>query len=574
MNGFTLARRSLLGGLAGACGSAALARLFPAWAQSVSSGLAPASGTLSGEAIALEVGHSRFTTGGKTSHAVMINGTLPAPLIRLREGQNVRITVANRLEEDTSIHWHGLILPFQMDGVPGVSFPGIAPGTTFTYEFPLRQAGTYWYHSHSGMQEAMGQFGPMIIDPAGPDPVAYDREHVLLLSDWSHVHPHRQLLRLKQASGFYNRQKQTVSGLLGGKNQSLGDRLEWAGMLMDPTDISDVTGATYRYLVNGHGIDENWTGLFVPGERVRLRIINASAMTNFNFRIPRLAMSVVQQDGQNVKPVEVDEFQIAVAETYDVIVEPKTEEAFGMIAESIDRSGQVRATLAPRAGMVGALPPLRTRPLLAMKDMGMDHAMPAVLDLSAPETKMSMNMRDGSAAPQVKLNPGVATISPMPANRVADLPTGLEDTGHRVLRYSDLKALVPASDQRAPTRSIDMHLTANMERYMWSIDGEKMSERTEPLAFRHMERVRINLINDTMMPHPIHIHGHFFHLVNGNPGEQPLKHTVNVLPGGKIALDMTADALGDWAMHCHMMFHMHLGMFRIIKTRHGEGAGH
>lgn len=545
--------------------------LFPLWAQSVSRGIAPVMDTLSGEDIRLSVGHSSFTTGGKTGHAVTVNGTLPAPLIRLKEGQNVRLSVTNTLDEDTSIHWHGLLVPFQFDGVPGLSFPGIRPGETFTYDVPIRQAGTYWYHSHSGMQEAMGQFGPIIIDPAGADPVAYDREHVLMLSDWSFIHPHKLMTRLMQSGGYFNRQKQTVGGLLSGKDQSLKERLEWAQMNMDPTDISDVTGSVYRYLVNGHGTEENWTGLFKAGERVRLRIINASAMTNFNIRIPGLPMTVVQADGNNVKPVEVDEAQIAIAETYDVIVTPTEDRAYGVIAEAIDRSGLVRATLAPRAGMKAEVPALRARPLLTMKDMGMDHSMPMELDLSKPEAPMmdhgSMNMRDFSVAPKVKKNAGVASLSPMPAERIGDAPTGLEDVDHRVLRYTDLKAL-NAYDAREPTRTIQMHLTANMERYMWSFDGERMSERTEPITFRHNERVRITLINDTMMPHPIHVHGHFFELVNGAaPGEQPWKHTVNVLPGGKLSVDMTADALGDWAMHCHMMFHMETGMFRILKVR-------
>ncbi|WP_281422087.1 copper resistance system multicopper oxidase [Aquisediminimonas sediminicola] len=576
MNKMILDRRELIRAAAGLAGVATLGSMFPAWAQAVSKGIAPTLGTLTGEDIALTVGHSEFTTGGKSGHAITVNGTLPGPLIRLKEGQRVRLSVANTLDEDTSIHWHGLLVPFQFDGVPGLSFPGIKPGETFTYDFPIVHAGTYWYHSHSGMQEAMGHFGPIIIDPAGEDPVVYDREHVLMLSDWSFTHPHQLMTRLKQSGGYFNGQKQTVGGLLAGKDQPLKDRLEWAAMRMDPTDISDVTGSVYRYLINGHGLEENWTGLFKPGEKVRLRIINASAMTNFNFRIPGLSMKIVQVDGQHVEPVEVDEFQIAVAETYDVIVEPTDAQAFGIIGEAIDRSGLVRATLAPASGMVGAVPKLRERPLLGMKDMGMDHQMPAVLDLSQPDTSAdhgSMKMRDPANAPGVKMSPAVATISPMPADRVGDRPTGLENVDHRVLRYSDLKSLTPHPDTPAPSRSIDLHLTANMERYMWSLDGERLSERTEPLAFRHMERVRINLINDTMMPHPIHIHGHFFELVNGQDrAKQPLKHTVNVLPGGKIAIDLTADALGDWAMHCHMMFHMDMGMFRIVKVRHEEGA--
>lgn len=568
MNELMIDRRKLLLGAS----ASTLLPLFPGWAQSVSHGRGTGVGALSGEDIRLTVGHSSFTTGGKTGHAFTVNGTVPAPLIRLKEGQTVRLHVTNTLDEDTSIHWHGLLVPFQFDGVPGVSFPGIRPGETFTYEFPIRQAGTYWYHSHSGMQEAMGQFGPLIIDPAGADPVAFDREHVLVLSDWSFIHAHKLMTRLKQSGGYFNRQKQAVGGLLSGKDQSFKERLEWAQMNMDPTDISDVTGSVYRYLINGHGTEENWTGLFNAGERVRLRIINASAMTNFNFRIPGLPMTVVQADGMDVKPVDVDEFQIAIAETYDVVVTPTEDRAYGVIAEAIDRSGLCRATLAPRAGMTGEVPALRQRPLLNMRDMGMDHAMPMELDLSKPEAPMmdhsSMNMRDFSVAPQVKKNAGVASISPMPAERIGDVPTGLENVDHRVLRYTDLKAL-NAYDAPAPTRTIQMHLTANMERYMWSFDGERMSERTEPIMFRHNERVRITLINDTMMPHPIHVHGHFFELVNGAaPGEQPWKHTVNVLPGGKLSIDMTADALGDWAMHCHMMFHMDTGMFRIIKVRH------
>ena len=569
-----LHRRSLLRASAGLLGAGLASQLLPAWAQAVTTGMTPNMPTLSGEEIKLVVGHSSFRVNGRTDHAITVNGTLPAPLLRLREGQDLRIAVTNNLQEDTSIHWHGILLPFHQDGVPGVSFPGIAPGETYTYHFPVRQSGTYWYHSHSGMQEAMGHFGPIIIDPATPDPITADREHVVMLSDWSHMHPHMWLRKLKQNGGYFNHQKQDIAGLLAGRDQKLKDRLEWAKMLMDPTDISDVTGATFTYLVNGHDTASNWTGLFAPGERVRLRIINASAMTNFNLRIPGLAMTVVAVDGVAVEPVEIDEFQIAVAETYDVIVTPQADQAYGLIAEAIDRSGLVRATLAPRAGMAGALVPLRQRPLLGMKDMGMDMSAHSVFDLSAPEgaapamDHSSMKMRDPANAPQVKMGPAVATISPMPMDRTADRPTGLENEKHRVLTYADLKAATPFSDQRAPTRTLDVHLTANMERYMWSMDGERLSERTEPIMFRHMERVRINLINDTMMPHPIHMHGHFFEVVNGQDGRHPIKHTVNVLPGAKVTIDLTADALGDWAFHCHMMLHMDTGMFRIIKVRH------
>lgn len=561
-------RRSLIRGAAGLAGAVALARAFPAWARSGASGLNTGPGVLSGEHIALTVGKSHFSTGGRSAHAVTVNGTLPAPLIRLREGQNVRIAVTNALDEDTSIHWHGLILPFQMDGVPGVSFPGIRPGETFIYEFPVRQSGTYWYHSHSGMQEAMGHFGPIIIDPAGPDPVQSDREHVIVLSDWSPIHPHILLKRLKQMGGYFNMQRQTLAGLLAGKDQSAKERLQWGAMRMDPTDLSDVTGSTYSFLVNGHGTAENWTGLFTPGERVRLRIINASAMTNFNVRLPGLPMTVVQCDGQNVQPVETDEFQIGIAETYDVVVQPTEAKPYGLIAEAIDRSGLVRATLSPRIGAVAEVSPLRERPLLGMKDMGMD--MPG-MDMAGTGGH-SMKMLDPSVAPQVKMGPGVSTLSPMPADRTADRPTGLEHVDHRVLTYADLKALEPNADTRTPTRTLDIHLTANMERYMWSFDGLKLSDGAEPIPFRHMERVRVNLINDTMMPHPIHLHGHFFELVTGAGEHNPRKHTVNVLPGGKVSFDLTADALGDWAFHCHMLMHMHTGMMRVVTVRHGADA--
>lgn len=578
MASLTFDRRTLMKGAA----ALTLAQAFPTWARSGSAGLRPTPDVLSGDTIVLTVRESHFATGGRTAHAITVNGTVPAPLIRLKEGQTVRLAITNRLKEDTSIHWHGLIVPFQMDGVPGISFPGIQPGETFTYEFPIRQSGTYWYHSHSGMQEAMGHYGPIVIDPAGLDPVQADREHVIVLSDWSPVHPHVLLKRLKQMGGYHNFQKQTLAGLLAGRDQSLKERIDWGKMRMDPTDISDVTGSTYSFLVNGHGTPQNWTGLFAPGERVRLRIVNASAMTNFNVRLPGLPMTVVQCDGQHVQPVETDEFQIGIAETYDVIVQPTEAKPYGLIAEAIDRSGLVRATLAPQIGMVAPIPELRQRPLLTMKDMGMDMSgmdmgQNGVIDLSQPANDSmsghAMKMLDPSVAPNVPMGPGVATLSAMPADRTADRPTGLEDVDHRVLTYADLKALEPNSDTRPPTRSLDIHLTANMERYMWSFDGVKLSEGAEPIAFRHMERVRVTLINDTMMPHPIHIHGHFFHLVTGeDAAANPRKHTVNVLPGGKISFDLTADAIGDWAFHCHMLMHMHAGMMRVVTVRHEGGA--
>ncbi len=586
-NALLLNRRRLLAG----AGALAATPLFPAWAQSGHGGHSGhagsmagrnSGGTLSGENIALTIGAAKFAVGDRSAAAVAVNGTIPAPLIRLREGQRVRIAVTNTLKEQTSIHWHGLLVPFQMDGVPGVSFPGIDPGETFTYEFPILHAGTFWYHSHSGMQEAVGLYGPIVIDPAQPDTVApFDREYVLVLADWSPIDPHKQLKKLKTMGGYYNWQRQTVDGLMKGKDQSLKERMEWAKMRMDPADISDVTGATYSYVINGHDSMANWTALFRPGERVKLRIINASSMTNFNVRIPGLPMTVVAADGCDVQPVETEEFQIGIAETYDVIVQPAENAAFGIIAEAIDRSGMVRATLAPQIGMAGAIPPRRTRPILNMRDMGMDMSgmdmgTGGEIDLSKPANESmdghSMKMRDLSLAPGVKPGPGVATISPMPADRLADKPTGLEDVDHRVLTYADLRSRTPNPDTRTPSRQIDVNLTANMERYMWSIDGQTMSEGAEPIPFRKGERVRVNLINHTMMPHPIHLHGHFFELVVGEPGNRARKHTVNVLPGGKASFDLTADAEGDWAFHCHMLLHMHAGMMRVVTVRADGGA--
>ncbi|MFN3836423.1 MAG: copper resistance system multicopper oxidase [Brevundimonas sp.] len=576
-----LNRRGLLRGVAAGGGLMALQSALPAWAQTGSPGLRADLPTLTGPNIDLTVGHSPFTVGGRTGHAVTVNGTLPAPLIRLREGQNARLSVTNTLDEDTSIHWHGLLLPFQMDGVPGISFPGIKAGETFVYEFPVRQSGTYWYHSHSNLQEAMGHYGPIVIDPAGADPVAYDREHVLVLSDWSFLHPHQILDKLKKSPGYFNRQRTTLAGLIDGSDRmSLDARRMWGSMRMDPRDILDVNGTTYTYLVNGHGPQENWTGLFRPGERVRLRVINASAMSIFNLRIPGLAMTVVNADGANVRPVETDEFQISVAETYDVIVRPTEDRAYTVVAEAIDRSGMARATLAPRPGMTAEVPPLRPVLNLTMRDMGMgggmagmdhggmDHGAMAGMDHGA------MTMRDpDNAPPDMAVGVGVDMINMSPINRLGERPLGLEDVPHRVLVYTDLVSLSPNKDQRPLSRTMEIHLTGNMERFMWGFDGRKFSELVEPIRFERNERVRVTLVNDTMMAHPIHLHGHFFELVTGGPdGHQPLKHTVNVAPGGKVTFDLTADAPGDWAFHCHLLMHMHAGMFNVVTVRPLDGA--
>ena len=670
-----LPRRQFLRAAALGGAGVGLAGIMPAWAQTLSPGLARPLPTVSGTDIALSIGNVAVKVDGKVSRAVGVNGTVPAPLVRLKEGQTVRLRVTNTLDEDSSIHWHGLLVPFAMDGVPGVSFPGIKPRSTFEYEFEVAQSGTYWYHSHSALQEQDGLYGPIVIDPAKPDPVEYDREHVLVLADHSPMSGAAIYKKLKQmGGGYFNMQRLTLSGLLAGRDLSAAERREWANMRMDPADIADVTGSTYNFTVNGSGPFDNWTGLFTPGERVRLRIINAATQTNFNVRIPDLPMTIVQADGQNVRPVTVDEFQMGVAETFDVIVTPG-DRAYSFVSESIDRSGLGRATLAPREGMSAPVPPLRPRPLLTMKDMGMsmdsmnntgmagmempsspnpaairgvdpsaeqnasrnlwkltgwkeptdhgtvaasaaatmamtpassaamagmDHAAmghaaaPAAtsaagsmagMDMgqgasaptASPTDSMagmdhgSMNMRDFKNAPQVKKGPGVQTISPMPTDRTGEPPVGLEGLDHRVLVYRDLIALDRNPDVRAPSRSMDIHLTGNMERYMWSFDGVKMSEPAEPIPFRLNERVRVTLINDTMMPHPIHLHGHFFELVTGHGAYGPRKHTVTVPPGGKVSFDVTADAAGDWAFHCHNLYHMAAGMMRVVTIRPTTG---
>lgn len=576
-----------MSGALGGGAAAALSAWFPAWAQPVSPGL-PALPTVSGNDITLRIARQTLRVDGRTSRAIGINGTVPGPLVRLKEGQTARLTVVNDLDEDSSIHWHGLILPFDMDGVPGVSFPGIKPRSTFVYEFPVVQSGTYWYHSHSGLQEQLGHYGPLVIDPKGADPVAYDREHVVVLSDHSRMSPEEIFRKMKVNPGHFNMQRQTLGGLIAGRDQTLRERIEWGRMRMDPTDVADVNGSIYSFLVNGHGPRDNWTALFAPGERVRLRIINASAMSIFNVRIPGLRLTVVQADGLNVVPVEIDEFQIAVAETYDVIVTPLEDRAYTLVAEANDRSGMARATLAPRADMTAEVPALRARPVATMKDMGMG-AMAGGDAACAPEhaamghrtpaadsghgAGMDHGMRDFAAAPQVRRDPGVQSISPMPVDRMGEPGQGLEDVGHRVLTYHDLVALDRNPDVRAPGRALDIHLTGNMERFMWSFDGVKMSDHHEPIPFVEGERVRINLINDSMMSHPIHLHGHFFELVTGKGARAPRKHTVLVQPGGIARFDFTADALGDWAFHCHLLYHMHAGMMRVVSVRpRGDAA--
>jgi CopA family copper-resistance protein len=573
-------RRDLLRTAATLSAAGFAQHLLPSWARGASSAASTGLTTLAGNDFDLEVTREPITIDGRRTHAIAVNGNVPAPLLRWQEGDEVTLRVTNHLrDQDTSIHWHGLLLPNAMDGVPGLTYAGIQPGETFTYRFPVKQAGTYWYHSHSGLQEQLGHLGPIIIDPQGTDPVAYDREYVVVLSDWTFGDPHRLFAKLKKMGSSLNFQRRTVGDFFSDETP-LKDREMWGRMRMSPTDISDVTAAAYTYLVNGQSSTDNWTALFEPGQRVRLRVINASAMTVFNVRIPGLPMTVVQSDGLNVQPVETDEFRIGVAETYDVVVQPERAEAFTLMCETSDCSGFVRATLAPRAGMAAAVPPRRPRPLLTMKDMGMahdgmehaamGHTMPMQPDPHAGHDMSAMG--DAPSTPQRHDHPagfGVANLVMKPSNRLAEAGTGLDDAPHRVLTYSALRSLDPRRDERPPEREIEVHLTGNMERYMWSFDGEKFSDGIAPIVLHKGERVRMTLVNDTMMAHPIHLHGMFFDVVGG-----PRKHTILVKPAEKVSVDVTADALGEWAFHCHLMYHMHAGMFRVVSVREGAHPMH
>ncbi len=603
MKSQSVGRRQVLQGMASVGLGLGLNSLLPSWAWPASKGNSGLQ-ELRGTEFDLNIGKFSFPIGGRPAHAVGVNGTVPAPLIRFREGDEITLRVHNNLMKDTSIHWHGLLVPFQMDGVPGVTFPGIKPGETFTYKFAVPQSGTYWYHSHSGLQEQLGHYGPLIIDPKDADPVQYDREYVLVLGDWTFENPHRVFAKLKKMSDNYNFQQRDLGDFVDdvsekGLGATLENRAMWGAMRMSPRDISDIGAPAYTYLINGHSTADNWNGVFVPGERVRLRIINAAAMTLFNVRIPGLPMTIVQSDGLNVQPLEVDEFQMGVAETYDVIIEPKDDKAYAFVAESIDRSGQAVATFGPKPGMRATEPALRAVPTLTMKDMGMDHSahgksggnqaghdMGKTMDMGAMDhSKMDHSAHAGHGGmmpdPQgppvqeakIERGPGVVNIAAMPVSRLDEPGIGLENAGHRVLRYSQLRSLERNPDLRKPEREVVVHLTSNMERYMWSFDGVKFSEVTKPITFHEGERVRLTMVNDTMMPHPIHLHGMFFDLVNGGGDHKPRKHTVIVKPGEKLSVDVSAEHVGDWAFHCHLIYHMHAGMMQVVSVMPKAKAG-
>jgi len=571
--------------------------------------------TLAGSMFDLDIGYKTVNYTGRERPATAINGSVPGPILRWREGDRVTLRVTNHLAHDTSIHWHGVILPADMDGVPGISFDGIKPGETFTYQFDVRQNGTFWYHSHSGFQEQTGLYGAIVIEPSRPDPVAYDRDFVVLLSDWSDERPETIYAKLKKQSDYYNFRQRTAGDLWRdirqkGLAQTRNDRSMWNRMRMSDRDLSDVTGYTYTFLMNGVAPEDGWLGLFKRGEKVRLRFINGAAMTIFDVRIPGLKMTVVAADGQNIEPITIDEFRIGVAETYDVVVEPSIDSAYTIFAQSIDRTGYTRGTLSPDADWSAEIPPMDPPALLGHREMGMggmDHSQHDMSNMSGMDdmdhsqhdmSKMSgmgdmdhsqhdmSGMQEvapeGDQAPDPagygskraithiasEFGPHVDMRAATPQDGLSDPGIGLRDHqrlyGRRVLTYADIKNIEQTADPRDPGREIELHLTGNMDRYMWSINGIKFAD-AEPLGLTYGERVRITLVNDTMMTHPIHLHGMWTELETGEPDRIPRKHTVIVQPGSKISYLVTADAMGGWAYHCHLLYHMP-GMFREVRV--------
>ncbi|GAA5012714.1 copper resistance system multicopper oxidase [Massilia kyonggiensis] len=618
-------RRRILQG----AGAAALAGLAPARLLAAALGAQP---SLRGTEFDLEIGPTPVNFTGSDQNATAVNGQVPAPILYWREGDTVTLRVTNRLPVTSSIHWHGILVPAEMDGVPGISFAGIPPGQTFTYRFQVKQSGTYWYHSHSAFQEQSGLYGPIVIEPKDGERVKADREYVVMLSDWVDGDPAKVFARLKKMSDFFNTNQPTVGQFFSDVRQNgikaaLEKRKMWNQMRMLPTDFSDVTasrnlGVRMAYLINGVPAEKNWTGLFRLGEKIRLRFINGAATTIFDVRIPGLKMTVIAADGQDVEPVPVDEFRISVAETYDVLVEPADERAYTIFAQSIGRSGFVSATLAPRMGMSAPVPQMDEPQWLGMQDMmgamsmpgmggmdmgqmqGMNHGAAGQAkgarsqhdmqsmdgmhhmhgmshgSMSGGQGKAQMPMQHsghGAAgampmasgmAPKVthartEYGPGVDMHVDMPRTNLDDPGVNLRNNGRRVLTYADLHTIGGPIDDRQPTREIELHLTGNMERFMWSFDGQKFSE-SKPVHFRQGERLRIVLVNDTMMNHPIHLHGMWSELESSDGQFLVRKHTINVQPAQRITYRVTADAPGHWAYHCHLLYHMEAGMFREV----------
>ncbi|MBT9330825.1 copper resistance system multicopper oxidase [Acidipila sp. 4G-K13] len=624
-------------------GMAAIAAMGPGGWTAFAGTAVQKQATLTGTHFELTVDSLPVNFTGRRSRATAVNGTSPGPVLRMREGDTVTIAVTNRLKEATSIHWHGIRLPSDMDGVPGLSFAGIAPGERFVYRFPVLQNGTYWYHSHSRFQEQTGLLGALIIDRKDDrkesESVAYEREYVVLLSDWTDANPETIYRNLKEQSDYYNYHRHTLGDFLSearknGLRATLAKRSMWGRMNMSEGDIADVSGATYTYLLNGNAPAANWTGVFRAGERIRLRVINGSSMTFFDVRIPGLAMTVVQADGNDVQPVEVDEFRIGIAEVYDVIVQPKTAEAYTIFAQAEDRTGYARGTLAPVEGMTAAVPEMDPRPVRTMVDMGMDmrgmkmagmnmnmagmdgmrkddmpmqsdaaaampmgemhdagrHGAMGAMDMPGqrtgsggagtvpfpqpgPDTHPVMAMCETGVAPPVvrsepvpmHTGPQVDNVAMRATERLNDPGDGLSNNGRRVLTYADLRARYSGVDRRPPTQEIELHLSGNMERYIWGFNGRKFAD-TEPIRMKLGERLRIVLVNDTMMEHPIHLHGLWSELENGNGAFNPYKHTVTVKPAERLSYLVSADTPGRWAYHCHLLYHMEAGMFRVMEV--------
>ena len=561
-------------------GGAAGAGLLPRWALSAPAPAFDVSRSAPRSEWDIEIGRTPVTIGGVTRDAMTFNGTVPGPLIHLREGDDVTIRVTNTMDEDTSVHWHGFIVPFEYDGVPGVNFPGIAPGETFTYRFKVRQNGTYWYHSHTGYQENQGLYGPIVIEPAsGKDPFEYDRDVIVVLSDWPESDPAVQFDKLKKMGAeYFNYQRRTFGDFVrdiaeDGLVETLRGRVAWAEMGMTPDDLLNITDHGYVYALNGHAAEANWTALFTPGERVRVRVISACAMTHYDVRVPGLPMTVVQVHGQNIEPVETDEFRLGVAETYDFIVTPTEDRAYTIVAESMDRSGMARATLAPRVGMEGTVPDLRPRPLRSLDEIGMGMMDDTIGPKPMPEPdsaegRRKREMRREMMAPMENMpprpDPNVAMRTMEVQDRLADPGVGLGDDGWRVFTYSQMRALEPRYP-REPTREIVINLTTNMTRYIFSFDGVKYSD-ADKIQFYLDERVRLTLMNQSGMAHPIHLHGMWMELENGQGEHIPRMHTVMVKPGERLSMAITPVELGDWAFHCHMLHHFHSGMFRVVNV--------
>jgi CopA family copper-resistance protein len=558
-----------------------------AWSQSATQSV------LSGTEFDLQIGEMPVNFTGRTRTGTVVNGQVPAPLLRWREGDTVTLRVANRLATRSSIHWHGMIVPADMDGVPGLSFEGIPAGGAYVYRFKVNQYGTYWYHSHSRFQEQTGLYGPIVIERRGGERHAADREYVILLADWTDVDPERIFSTLKKRSDYFNFGKRTVGDFFDdvrkqGWEKTIADSRMWGDMRMNPTDLADVSGYTYTYLMNGVTPANNWTGAFRRGEKVRLRFINGSSMSIFDVRIPGLKLTVIAADGQDVEPVSVDEFRIATAETYDVIVEPNDDRAYTIFAQSIDRSGYARGTLTPQPGMVAEIPPLDPRPLLSMSDMGMAHHMSSMSgsehsamehDKSAKSSAVdhaAMGHGGGGETTtairhaSTEGGPSVDMLAEQVSTGLDHPGVGLKDNGRRVLSYADLHTVGGPIDRREPGREIELHLTGHMERFMWSFNGKKFSE-AEPLRFNFGERLRITLVNDSMMTHPIHLHGMWSEVENPQGQFQVRKHTVMVNPAQRISYAVTADALGRWAYHCHLLYHMEAGMFREVEVSRNAG---